>query len=75
MLAINLLTRNETDAKRLGILALIDSSASAAPTWSTIRVLMEIRPGVRIIAASGLSENKVIAAAVSSAVKHFLGKP
>lgn len=42
---------------------------------ATIRVLMKIRPGVRIIAASGLSENQVISKAISSGVKHFLTKP
>jgi PAS domain S-box-containing protein len=42
---------------------------------ATIRVLTKIRPGVRIIAASGLNENHVIAKAMSNGVKHFLAKP
>jgi PAS domain S-box-containing protein len=42
---------------------------------ATIRVLTKIRPGVRIIAASGLNENHVIAKAMSNGVKHFVAKP
>jgi PAS domain S-box-containing protein len=42
---------------------------------ATIRVLTKIRPGVRIIAASGLNENHVIAKAMSNGVKHFIAKP
>jgi PAS domain S-box-containing protein len=42
---------------------------------ATIRVLMKMRPSVRIIAASGLNENQVIAKAMSNGVKHFLAKP
>jgi YesN/AraC family two-component response regulator len=38
-------------------------------------VLTKMRPGVRIIAASGLNENHVIAKAMSNGVKHFLSKP
>ncbi len=37
---------------------------------ATIRVLMKIKPSVRIIAASGLNENNVVAKAVTSGVKH-----
>jgi CheY-like chemotaxis protein len=42
---------------------------------ATIRVLTRMRPSVRIIAASGLNENHVIAKAMSNGVKHFLAKP
>ncbi len=42
---------------------------------AVIRVLMKLRPDVRIIAASGLHENRVIAKAMSGGVKHFLTKP
>jgi PAS domain S-box-containing protein len=42
---------------------------------ATIRVLNKIRPGLRIIAASGLNENHVVAKAMSNGVKHFLAKP
>ncbi len=42
---------------------------------AVIRVLMKMRPDVRIIAASGLNENHVVAKAISGGVKHFLAKP
>ncbi len=42
---------------------------------AVIRVLMKLRPDVRLIAASGLHENHVVAKAMSGGVKHFLTKP
>jgi PAS domain S-box-containing protein len=42
---------------------------------SLIRVMLKIRPGVRIIAASGLNESHLVSKAMSGGVKHFLAKP
>ncbi|HEY1051520.1 MAG TPA: PAS domain S-box protein [Prosthecobacter sp.] len=42
---------------------------------STIQVLMRMNPQVRIVAASGLNANGMVAKAVSAGVKHFISKP
>jgi PAS domain S-box-containing protein len=42
---------------------------------STIYAILRIRPGTKIIAASGLNANDGVAAAVGAGVKHFLTKP
>ena len=43
---------------------------------ATIRALQALRPGVRIIAASGLPANQILSTAASTCgVKHFLSKP
>lgn len=42
---------------------------------ATIRALIRLDPGVRIVAASGLGANGGVARAASSGVKHFLPKP
>ena len=41
----------------------------------TIQVLIRIDPQVRIIAASGLNSNGMVAKAASAGVRHFLPKP
>lgn len=42
---------------------------------STIQVLMRMNPQVRIVAASGLNANSMVAKAASAGVKHFISKP
>lgn len=42
---------------------------------TTIPVLLRINPQVRIIAASGLNVNGMVAKAVNAGVKHFIPKP
>ncbi len=42
---------------------------------ATIQVLMRMNPKVRIIAASGLNANGMVAKAVSAGVAHFIPKP
>jgi CheY-like chemotaxis protein len=42
---------------------------------STIRALLRMDPGVRIVAASGITSNGGIASALGGGVKHFLPKP
>ena len=42
---------------------------------TTIQVLKRINPHVRIIAASGLNANRMVAKAASAGVRHFLPKP
>lgn len=42
---------------------------------ATIKALMSMNPGVRIIAASGLSANGMVAKAASVGVRNFLPKP
>ncbi|MDI1314527.1 PAS domain S-box protein, partial [Prosthecobacter sp.] len=42
---------------------------------ATIQVLMRMNPQVRIIAASGLNANGMVAKAVNVGVKHFIPKP
>ncbi|MDB6118104.1 MAG: sensory box protein [Verrucomicrobiaceae bacterium] len=42
---------------------------------TTIQVLMRMNPQVRIIAASGLNANEMVAKAASAGVMHFLPKP
>jgi len=42
---------------------------------STIQVLMRMNPQVRIVAASGLNANSMVARAASVGVKHFISKP
>ncbi len=42
---------------------------------ATIQVLMRMNPQIRIIAASGLNANGMIAKAAHVGVKHFIPKP
>jgi CheY-like chemotaxis protein len=42
---------------------------------ATIRALMKINPGVKIVGASGLHANGNLAKASGAGVKHFLTKP
>lgn len=42
---------------------------------TTIQVLLNINPDVRVIAASGLGSNEMAAKAAGKGVKHFLSKP
>lgn len=42
---------------------------------TTIQVLMRMNPQVRIIAASGLNANGMVAKATNVGVRHFLPKP
>ncbi len=42
---------------------------------TTIMVLLRINPGLRIIAASGLNANGMVAKATNAGVKHFIPKP
>lgn len=56
-------------------LVLTDMMMPIMDGHGVIRVLMKMRPGVRIIAASGLTENHVVTKAISSGVKYFLAKP
>lgn len=56
-------------------LVLTDMMMPIMDGHGVIRVLMKMRPGVRIVAASGLTENNVVTKAISSGVKHFLAKP
>lgn len=42
---------------------------------STIPVLIRMNPHVRIIAASGLNANSMVAKAMSAGIRHFLPKP
>jgi CheY-like chemotaxis protein len=42
---------------------------------TTIHVLLRMNPQVRIIAASGLNANGMVAKAHSAGVKHFIPKP
>lgn len=42
---------------------------------ATIQVLMRMNPQVRIIAASGLNANGMVAKAANVGVKHFIPKP
>ncbi len=42
---------------------------------ATIQVLMRMNPNVRVIAASGLNANGMVAKAVNAGVKHFIAKP
>jgi len=42
---------------------------------TTIPVLIRMEPNVRIIAASGLNANGMVAKAAHAGVKHFIPKP
>jgi PAS domain S-box-containing protein len=42
---------------------------------ATIQALRQIRPGVRIVGASGISQNGQVARAAGAGVRHFLPKP
>jgi PAS domain S-box-containing protein len=42
---------------------------------ATIAVLLRMKPGLRIIAASGLNANGMVAKATNAGVKHFIPKP
>ncbi|MGV3661923.1 MAG: PAS domain S-box protein [Prosthecobacter sp.] len=42
---------------------------------ATIQVLMRMNPQVRVIAASGLNANGMVAKAASAGVRHFISKP
>ena len=42
---------------------------------TTIQVMLRLNPGARIIAASGLNANGMVAKAASAGVKHFIPKP
>jgi PAS domain S-box-containing protein len=42
---------------------------------ATIRVLLRMKPGVKVIAASGLNVNGIVAKAADAGVTHFIPKP
>jgi PAS domain S-box-containing protein len=56
-------------------MVLTDMMMPVMDGFATIRVLKKIRPDIKIIAASGLNENHIVAKAMSVGVRHFLTKP
>ena len=43
--------------------------------FATIQALRKINPQVKIVAASGLAANGMVAKAANAGIKHFLSKP
>ena len=56
-------------------LVLTDMTMPVMDGPATIQALRQIRPDVRIIAASGISQNGQVARAAGAGVRHFLPKP
>lgn len=57
------------------MLALVDMMMPFMDGPATIRALRRIKPGVKIIASSGLADNSKAAEAANAGVKQFLAKP
>ena len=67
--------RRYTEARQTIRLVLTDMTMPVMDGPATIQALRQIRPGVRIVAASGISQNGQVVRAAGAGVRHFLPKP